>query len=535
MCGLRLFFILFLSFSRIISFYAQNSFEKEFDNLRMLSEEAYKNGQLKLYKKYIDSAADLAKQNNLQNRYVLALMNKGIYFKNVNQIDSALIIYHSILDDLEEISDTSKMKIMIHANLVNTYSELGRFNEAKSLVIKVIKNALKHKNPDRVLSSAYNSLGIIYQNQKKYDSSLVYFNKAISLAQKANQIQYICQINNNIFDIYFDQNQFEKALSISEMTIQINPLDSSSTKLSSLYNKGLVLSKMKNYKESIFLMEKVFTISEDRNYYQLTLLAAKLLAINYEELNLPRKSLEFQKEYISRKEEYLASLSNAERVKAERDLFKKEELLTYRKREIQKSENLVLIIGSTLLALVLVLLYVLFQWKGKRKNFELQKEQMIRDQKILLSENKSLYFQLEKLYEPSDLDNNDNKSRLRLKKSLIPEPSRRKYINEILKFMEEEKPYLDCDLKQSEIAEKIGLTVHQLSEVLNQSLDYNFNNFINLYRVNDAKKLMRDPNYQDYKIMAIGYECGFKSKTSFYRAFKNLVGQTPFEYRKQST
>ena len=45
---------------------------------------------------------------------------------------------------------------------------------------------------------------------------------------------------------------------------------------------------------------------------------------------------------------------------------------------------------------------------------------------------------------------------------------------------------------------------------------------------------MKNPIYEEYKIVAIGYEAGFKSKTSFNRAFKNLVGVTPSEYRKKS-
>ncbi|AXT60743.1 AraC family transcriptional regulator [Aquimarina sp. AD10] len=100
--------------------------------------------------------------------------------------------------------------------------------------------------------------------------------------------------------------------------------------------------------------------------------------------------------------------------------------------------------------------------------------------------------------------------------------------------MDNEKPYLDFEIKQSDIAKNLSMTIHQFSEVLNVCLEKNFNSFINLYRVNEAKNLIKNPKYKDFKILAIGYEAGFNSKTSFNRVFKQLVGKTPSEYREES-
>ena len=97
--------------------------------------------------------------------------------------------------------------------------------------------------------------------------------------------------------------------------------------------------------------------------------------------------------------------------------------------------------------------------------------------------------------------------------------------------MDKEKPYLDHEIKQSNIANDLSMSVHQLSEYLNACFKQNFNNFINIYRVEKVKELIKNPRYKDYKIIAIGYEAGFSSKSSFNRVFKNLVGCTPSEYQ----
>ena len=119
-----------------------------------------------------------------------------------------------------------------------------------------------------------------------------------------------------------------------------------------------------------------------------------------------------------------------------------------------------------------------------------------------------------------------------LKKSSFSAEEEQKYMTSILNYMEKEKPYLNHEINQSDMAKNLHMSVHLFSEVLNICFKKNFNNFINLYRVDTAKRLMRDPKFAYYKILAIGYEAGFPSKTSFNRVFKNLVGLTPTEYQK---
>ena len=121
------------------------------------------------------------------------------------------------------------------------------------------------------------------------------------------------------------------------------------------------------------------------------------------------------------------------------------------------------------------------------------------------------------------------------KKQLLTDTQRDEWVRHILYYMEAEKPYRDLEITQASLAKSLALNVHQLSEVLNDCFQKNFHSFINLYRINEAKQMIQNPKYQNYTLMDIGYEAGFKSKTSFNRVFKDLVGRTPSDFRKQSS
>jgi AraC-like DNA-binding protein len=95
----------------------------------------------------------------------------------------------------------------------------------------------------------------------------------------------------------------------------------------------------------------------------------------------------------------------------------------------------------------------------------------------------------------------------------------------------EEKPYLDSEFTIYMLSEQMNMSRHIITEVLNTGAGKNFYQFVNEYRVEEVKQLLKDPRYRKYSIDAIGFECGFKSKSSFYAVFKKSTGLTPTQYR----
>lgn len=103
--------------------------------------------------------------------------------------------------------------------------------------------------------------------------------------------------------------------------------------------------------------------------------------------------------------------------------------------------------------------------------------------------------------------------------------------NKVGQFMKSNRPYLDSDLTLPKLAEDLNISTHHLSQVINEMHDKNFFNFINKYRVEEVKRKIQDPKYQNYSLLGIAYESGFNSKSAFNRVFKNLTGITPSRYR----
>lgn len=101
----------------------------------------------------------------------------------------------------------------------------------------------------------------------------------------------------------------------------------------------------------------------------------------------------------------------------------------------------------------------------------------------------------------------------------------------LLNYFEEEKAYLNPDLSMDLLASLLQTPKYHITEVLNADLGMNFFRFVNSYRVEAVKEMLTEPAL-NYSIEAIGYECGFASKSAFYSCFKDVTGYTPVAYRK---
>ncbi|MDH7445958.1 helix-turn-helix domain-containing protein [Aquimarina sp. 2201CG14-23] len=109
------------------------------------------------------------------------------------------------------------------------------------------------------------------------------------------------------------------------------------------------------------------------------------------------------------------------------------------------------------------------------------------------------------------------------------------YLKKLTSVMQKEKPYLDFGLTLQKLAIQTDIPEKELSLLINHHLNKHFFDFINEYRINDAKILLKDPAQKELTVLEILYEVGFNSKSSFYTAFKKATHQTPSEYRKSNS
>ncbi|GAB5555539.1 MAG: helix-turn-helix domain-containing protein [Saprospiraceae bacterium] len=102
----------------------------------------------------------------------------------------------------------------------------------------------------------------------------------------------------------------------------------------------------------------------------------------------------------------------------------------------------------------------------------------------------------------------------------------------LLIVLEQEKPYLEEQLSLAQLSQKLGISDKKLSALLNHYIGESFYDLINRYRVEHAKGLILDPNYEHLTLLAIGMEAGFSSKSSFNRIFKKVAGLSPSQFKK---
>lgn len=102
---------------------------------------------------------------------------------------------------------------------------------------------------------------------------------------------------------------------------------------------------------------------------------------------------------------------------------------------------------------------------------------------------------------------------------------------ELTRLMDEQKPYLDDQLQLAALAERSGISTHELSQVLSTCAGQNFYDFVNGYRVREVQALMAEPANRDCSLLQLAEDAGFRSKSTFNKYFKGVTGKTPGEYR----
>jgi AraC-like DNA-binding protein len=105
---------------------------------------------------------------------------------------------------------------------------------------------------------------------------------------------------------------------------------------------------------------------------------------------------------------------------------------------------------------------------------------------------------------------------------------------QLIELMQHERPYLDNELSLPQLAREMDISSHDLSWLLNEGFGKNFFQFINSYRVEEAKNLMLSEKHKHLNLLSIAYAAGFNSKTTFNTTFKKETGMAPSQFIQQA-
>ncbi|WP_312300031.1 AraC family transcriptional regulator [Chryseobacterium sp.] len=101
------------------------------------------------------------------------------------------------------------------------------------------------------------------------------------------------------------------------------------------------------------------------------------------------------------------------------------------------------------------------------------------------------------------------------------------------RLMHSEELYKNPNLKLGDLASRMNMSAHQLSQLLNDNLGKSFSTYINEYRIDEACEKIENGSY--FKIEEIGYEVGFNSKSTFFSTFKKIKNTTPLLYKQSQS
>lgn len=101
-------------------------------------------------------------------------------------------------------------------------------------------------------------------------------------------------------------------------------------------------------------------------------------------------------------------------------------------------------------------------------------------------------------------------------------------------IMEDKKPYLNSKLLKSELAEMMSINAPELSRLLNERIGMSFFEYVNYHRIQEFIRLAKSPLIEQKTLLGLAQEAGFHSKSTFNKAFKEIIGCPPSAYLKQS-
>lgn len=136
-----------------------------------------------------------------------------------------------------------------------------------------------------------------------------------------------------------------------------------------------------------------------------------------------------------------------------------------------------------------------------------------------------------KLNEAIEIKEPNEKKEKYVRSGLTPEMSE-KIFDLLDKAMNQDELYKETELSLNDLARKLNTHPNYISQILNERLGVSFYDYINNFRIEEFKRLIAEPKNQQFTVLALAFDCGFNSKSSFNRYFKKMTNQTPSQYLK---
>jgi len=463
---------------------------------------------LKLFKK-LNKAYE---QSQILRRYGILLTRRGENKKSQDYLFQALQFAQLV----DSVSDAGS----VCHNIGNNYADMGDKKEALKYYRMAEQAAISTASFENQIKILVN-IGILYRKTQP-DSAFYFYNHALEIEKQHPNKRLYINLMYNIALLYHDRGELSKAVHSYRDVLGFCIAEKIYPGQTRAY-RGLAeaYSETGDLNNAILYMERALVLSDSTGETSSSPYYMEKLALYYE------KTGNFaQANQIAKKELHLKdSLSKLDKVSAFKELeilnqIQHNELEYDRVSQELASQKTKQLLRFLLIAILGISTFIL-SWSLYRTY-------------RLLQQRKQAYAVLMGKYEEER-----NRAKATLKNIpdedvILPEFSETDpdpLIAGLIKYYRNEKPYLDTKLKLATIIRLLSTNEKALAAALKTLGDYNFNSFTNRFRVEHAKRMMENPQYRNYKIVAIGTDSGFGSRMSFYNAFSQFTGVSPSYHR----
>ncbi len=451
----------------------------------------------------------------------------GIVFADAGNFTQAAGFYHQSLTIKEKLKDTGAITVL-YCNLSDIYTKIG--NASKALDYTEIALRYAERSGD-VTNQAYclNGLGSYWFLCKDFGKALGCYRKALLKRSSLMDFQGSAFVLTNMGEVYLQLGRLDSARSCFLRSLRCS--DRAGDKISrcctylSLSRLGI---RQGAYQQAQDYAGKSLQITEEVNYrtyqeeiYGVMSAIADSMGNSRHALALLQKRNEIRDSAYKEKAQQLVTDMM---IRYELDKHQ-DEIVDLNLQVTHKNRRITLFTLALSGILILGILITIVIYRVYRKKLH---------PKVV-----SLSYIQEKILEEARKDSRRMRS---LKKILPPEMDttgepkvatngrEESLIQDLERLMSVDKPYLHDDLSLSDVAQILKTNTAYLSRLINDTYHDNFNIYINRYRVELAKQLIRENEHARLSYEGIAHSVGFRSRSTFYQAFKSITGQTPSEF-----
>jgi len=497
--------------------------------------------------------------SNFKNLTLQQILDTAKYYNNKNSIDTALFCYSLIINLTEKgINNEQQLKhIDAHFHVGNLYSRISDYSNSYDFYIKALSLSEKY-NIDTLNFKIYNNIGNIYSRFGKFDVAKTYYknalevcpdssaivamlsnlgkieietknidsafhilNKALQISKRQND-SFLHTILNNIASIYHEKKYYDSAFYCLRLALEAakrgNQIEYEADNLTGLGKLFLEINKIDSAFHYINISNK---IAKENNLFGILTKNYLVLSQIEESKKNIGGAFEYYKTYSNLKDsvfnvEKFGEINQLQRFYEISKTNRQIEELTFenkiKERTIYYQRIIRYIISVVLLLVIIGFLHIYLQKKKLNKAYRALVEKNLEIIKIS--------------------DKSSKKQEKKSKKRSLSQNVYEEIVSKILNVMKDTEIICDPNFSINRLADILQSNYTYVSESINFVLKKNFSTILNEFRINEAQRLFSNPDTKKYTVDFVGEKVGYNSRSSFYRAFKEITGVTPSFYMK---